>query len=65
MNRSGWFTGMVVAAVLVGGGSGVSGTDRQEDPVAVARRVADKVIRETSFQFRYRPQRFRDGITDH
>jgi unsaturated rhamnogalacturonyl hydrolase len=62
MNRSGWLTGMVVAAVLAGGGSGVSGTDRQESPVEVARRVADKVIRETSFQFRYRPQRSGDGI---
>lgn len=62
MDRSAWLTGLVIAAVFSGVASGSSGVDRQEAPVEVARRVADKVIRETSFQFRYRPQRFRDGI---
>ena len=66
MNRSGWLAGIFFAGVLAAGMSGPGacafGTDREEAPVDVARRVADKVIRETSFQFRYRPQRFGDGI---
>jgi unsaturated rhamnogalacturonyl hydrolase len=66
MKRSALPGAIVSAAALVAlisaRATSGAGTDRAETPLESVRRVADKVIRETSFQFRVRPQRPSDDI---
>jgi rhamnogalacturonyl hydrolase YesR len=52
----------VAAGLFAGAALLSSSRDQDPRPIDVARRVANKVIRETSFSFELRPQRFREGI---